>query len=387
MENPKSALILGAGAQGLACAVRLWEQGWDVTVMAEQWNNRVTSSGAGAIWEFPPWMCEPKENSARWTLDTLEPLMRLSALSDSDFLKTGARMQRSYYVYVKDEITAREKFAALLALPPHYLSILQPQWGLPPPGLLTEASDWGDGVTAYAACVSHLAPVVCMSRYMPWLTRAVSSLPHVTMCQATVKSVMDVLSRKREVGASIVVNCLGLGSREVFQDSNMLGTKGRLVYALCPGLSQRFSLAFVSIEDDPGGLTYMIPQVDGVVAMAGTAEPEATAETHAAEEEEGIVRRCTRAFACLRDKPLVVVGSWMGIRPRRKGGIRLEIERLNNDIIIHNYGHGGSGVIMSWGTATEVASLAEEVGPKALLKRRVLPPQLAALSSSRPAKL
>ncbi len=37
----------------------------------------------------------------------------------------------------------------------------------------------------------------------------------------------------------------------------------------------------------------------------------------------------------------------MGVRPFRKGGIRLELEKINNKNIIYNYGHGGAGVSLA----------------------------------------
>lgn len=38
-------------------------------------------------------------------------------------------------------------------------------------------------------------------------------------------------------------------------------------------------------------------------------------------------------------------------------GLKLESEVKNNKLIIHNYGHGGAGVTLSWGCALEVARL------------------------------
>jgi D-amino-acid oxidase len=37
--------------------------------------------------------------------------------------------------------------------------------------------------------------------------------------------------------------------------------------------------------------------------------------------------------------------------------VRLEHERLGGGHLIHNYGHGGAGVTLSWGCAAEVLSL------------------------------
>jgi D-amino-acid oxidase len=52
-----------------------------------------------------------------------------------------------------------------------------------------------------------------------------------------------------------------------------------------------------------------------------------------------------------------VVRCVAGVRPFRAGGVRLERERLGDKTIVHNYGHGGAGVTLSWGSAEEVADL------------------------------
>jgi D-amino-acid oxidase len=43
-----------------------------------------------------------------------------------------------------------------------------------------------------------------------------------------------------------------------------------------------------------------------------------------------------------------------GLRPWRKGTYRLETEPLGDKLIVHNYGHGGGGITMSWGCAAQV---------------------------------
>src|SRR6187551_3664568 len=42
------------------------------------------------------------------------------------------------------------------------------------------------------------------------------------------------------------------------------------------------------------------------------------------------------------------------IRPFRAMGCRLDAEQIGDTLVIHNYGHGGSGWSLSWGSA-EVA--------------------------------
>ena len=55
-----------------------------------------------------------------------------------------------------------------------------------------------------------------------------------------------------------------------------------------------------------------------------------------------------------------IVDQWVGLRPFRMGGVRLEYEYYKGKVhVIHNYGHGGSGVTLSWGCAKEVANIAK----------------------------
>jgi D-amino-acid oxidase len=46
-----------------------------------------------------------------------------------------------------------------------------------------------------------------------------------------------------------------------------------------------------------------------------------------------------------------VTRTTVGLRPYRAGGFVLREERRDNKTIVHNYGHGGAGMTLSWGTA------------------------------------
>jgi D-amino-acid oxidase len=52
-----------------------------------------------------------------------------------------------------------------------------------------------------------------------------------------------------------------------------------------------------------------------------------------------------------------------GLRPYRAGGPRLEVERVAGKRIVHNYGHGGAGVTLSWGSAEAALDLLAEALP------------------------
>ena len=76
----------------------------------------------------------------------------------------------------------------------------------------------------------------------------------------------------------------------------------------------------------------------------------------------------TGASASLRRRPVNLVpvdASWdrvirttVGLRPHRDSGFVVRAEQMDDKTVIHNYGHGGAGMSLSWGTgllATELA--------------------------------
>lgn len=52
-----------------------------------------------------------------------------------------------------------------------------------------------------------------------------------------------------------------------------------------------------------------------------------------------------------------IVRAVTGLRPYRAGGPRLEVERAADKRVVHNYGHGGAGVTLSWGCAEAALDL------------------------------
>ena len=59
-----------------------------------------------------------------------------------------------------------------------------------------------------------------------------------------------------------------------------------------------------------------------------------------------------------------IVKETVGLRPFRASGPRLDCEMLGSKTIVHNYGHGGSGWSLSWGTGNIAREKAEATGEK-----------------------
>ncbi|XP_067098929.1 D-aspartate oxidase isoform X2 [Osmerus mordax] len=75
-------------------------------------------------------------------------------------------------------------------------------------------------------------------------------------------------------------------------------------------------------------------------------------------DSEGILERCSRLEPSLSRAQ--VLGEWVGLRPgRRNPRLARELVLLGGRQVpvVHNYGHGGWGVALSWGTALDALGL------------------------------
>lgn len=55
-----------------------------------------------------------------------------------------------------------------------------------------------------------------------------------------------------------------------------------------------------------------------------------------------------------------VIREIVGLRPFRSEGYVVEAQRVGQKLLIHNYGHGGAGITLSWGTATQAVDLVRD---------------------------
>lgn len=148
--------------------------------------------------------------------------------------------------------------------------------------------------------------------------------------------------------APLVANCSGLGARSLVPDPTVHAVRGQHVIVDNPGLAE----FFVEAPFGPAWTAYW-PYADHVVlggiAIADDEDPEPDRAV-----AEQILRRCIEVEPRLGGAR--VRAHQVGLRPSRPS-VRLEAEELDGARCVHNYGHGGSGVTMSWGCAREAAAL------------------------------
>jgi len=61
-----------------------------------------------------------------------------------------------------------------------------------------------------------------------------------------------------------------------------------------------------------------------------------------------------------------ITGVYTCTRPFRRAGPRIELERFGHKHVVHNYGHGGSGWSLSWGSGTLAVRLAQSTGARSI---------------------
>lgn len=313
--------IVGAGVMGLSIAHELAVRGgYEVTVVAEQDALASVSSVAAAVWfpyqsgEFPSLIRLLQRARTRF-----EELAAADPSAGVD-LREGTVVERAAGAdrwWVEAIPQSRE------ALPEE----------LP---------------TGAVAGVRSVVPVISTSHYVAWLRRKCEGLG-VGFVQGTVTSI-DKLAGQND--ADVVVVAAGMGSGPLLGDDSMFPIRGQIVRLANPaGLTD-----WIVDDDFPGGLAYVVPRRTDIVC-GGIAETGSWDAGISPETEEEILRRVTSLVPELVGLP--VVSRAAGLRPARPA-ISLEHVEGYAVPVVTCYGHGGSGVSLSWGCAEAAAELVVE---------------------------
>ncbi|RAU92192.1 amino acid oxidase [Mycobacterium colombiense] len=313
-------VVVGAGVSGLTSAICLAEAGWPVRVWAAATGKQTTSAVAGAVW-LPPRPADRAAETLVWTEHSLRVFTELAGEPDS-----GVRLAPAL---AAGELTATEAMSSAAAA-------LIPDLGPADPADLPEGSGSGFRATL---------PMIDMPHYLDYLTRRLASAG----CEIEDHAVRTL--DEAADAAGIVVNCAGLAAGALAGDDTMQPLFGQHVVLSNPGLRQ----LFLEIDGGPDWTCYFPhPQrvVCGGISIPGRWDTAADADV-----TERILRRCRRVEPRLEDAEVIEVIT--GLRPDRPS-VRVAAEPLGRAWCIHNYGHGGNGVTLSWGCARDVVSLATD---------------------------
>lgn len=306
----RDAIVVGAGVIGLTSAVRLAEAGFKVRILARERTPSTTSDVAAAVWY--PFRCGPEGRTLGWSRRAYRVFRDLARDPD-----TGIVMVEG--IDIVDRGTP------------------EPWWAGAVEGVRAAASD--ELPAGHAAGHVFTSPVACMPAFMAWLEGGLKDLG-VPIETRTVTGLDALL-----LEASLVVNCTGLGARELVRDDDLHPIRGQVV-RVEPGRATRF----VQAGGDGAPLTYVIPRPDCTV-LGGTEEPGRWEREVDPATSEAILARCRAVVPALEGA--AVLSEAVGLRPGRSE-VRLETVRRPGGVIVHNYGHGGGGVTLSWGCAEEV---------------------------------
>ncbi|MFC7656171.1 FAD-dependent oxidoreductase [Pseudonocardia benzenivorans] len=190
-------------------------------------------------------------------------------------------------------------------------------------------------------------PLVDMPVHLPYLVRRAGAAG-VTFSPGRVGS---PAAATREW--PVVVNCAGLGARELAADPTVYAALGQHVVLADPGLEE----LLIELTTEPEWVS-VFPHGTRVVC-GGIRRPGVEDTTPDPTTVRRILDRCVRAVPALADAE--ILGTPVGLRPERPS-VRVEAERLGSALVVHDYGHGGNGVSLSWGCAARVRELVEGVG-------------------------
>jgi D-amino-acid oxidase len=156
----------------------------------------------------------------------------------------------------------------------------------------------------------------------------------------------------------VVVNCSGLAAHALVPDPGMRPIRGQVVHARDPGLDAWWA----DEEEIDGEMTYVLPHGRHVV-VGGTAQEGSWSTAPDPATAERILARARAMVPALAAAE--VLGHRVGLRPAR-AAVRLDVEHRNGGARVHCYGHGGSGVTLSWGCAADVLAAVARLDAKIL---------------------
>ncbi|MEH2015562.1 FAD-dependent oxidoreductase [Nostoc sp.] len=361
-DEDVNILVIGAGVSGLTTAICLREVGFRVVIVADRFAPDLTSIVAGALWEWPPAVCgshgAPRslERSKDWCMTTYNKFKKIHAEFGSE--ETGLYLKDAYF-YFKDVLENRptelRKMNELKDKVDGFERGLQ---------IVKETIDLnfkGGIKDAY----KHMAPTTNTDVYMKWLLQQVKDIGcEIIQEKITVNVVQNEQELLRRFNAKAIVNCAGLGSIATTGDTSMYPLRGALVRVKNLGgvVTDAHCISHEESSLNEQDIVYIVPRGDDLVVLGGLTQQDQW-DTDLSLEVP-IIRQmydgCLEFLQELRELPLDEKEPVRtGLRPLTEENVC--VERVLNTHVFYNYGHGGSGVTLSWGCSQEIVQLVQEM--------------------------
>lgn len=235
--------VLGAGAVGLATARLLQRRGLGVAIYARELPPDTTSNVAGALW-FPTSVYEPGRTSPEF-MDQFTQACRISHRMFQALVgeRYGVRWLENHYLYKTLRETAYPGGSDLY-----------------PGQRLNEDPSVFFGVPYTQQFFTMMIdPTVYLDALLRDFLHAGGGL--------TVTAFGD-LEAVMALPETVVMNCTGLGAKDLFDDDELTPVKGQLIMLL-----PQAEVDYTYVAPEPHNLLYMFPRANEIV-LGGTSEPD-----------------------------------------------------------------------------------------------------------------
>lgn len=258
--------VLGCGAVGLASAILMQKQGWKVIIYTEKMPKDTTSNVAGGQWT-PTSVYDPETVTPAFK-ERFHRASRLAYHYFKDLMGEhyGVRWTENFWLE-NERFGLAGFFEDLKDLYPDLRTISPEEHPFP--------RKYGYRFTT---------PQIETPQYLDALLRDFE--------KAGGRVVMKSFHEPRELGQlreAVAINCTGLGSGALFQDTEMRPIKGQLTF-----LKPQSEVDYLLISD--GGDLYMMPRADGVL-LGGSFEHNVWDLAISSEVEERVISGHADLFA------------------------------------------------------------------------------------------
>ncbi|KAK3887196.1 hypothetical protein Pcinc_008677 [Petrolisthes cinctipes] len=324
-----SVCVVGAGVIGLTTATLLQDAlpaGSSVTLVADKFTTDTTSDGAAGIYRPGKYFQGPSEQMTKQWLEVSYKHYK-KILNSEDATEAGVRAVSGYLFSNKNpEICQSPLMKDIID---EYRECTQNELDL-------HGQKYGIFCNTLVVECRRMQPFL-MDRFK-------------RNCGVVRKQHVNSLEELADEGCfDLVCNCSGLGANVLANDRNVTPIRGQVFKVRAPWIKN-----FYYYENE----TYIIPGMD-LITLGGTRQFDNDNLEVSTWDASGIWQSCVQVMPSLKDAE--VVRQWVGLRPYRPS-VRVEKELMDFGggktlKVVHNYGHGGYGVMSAPGSSMYAVSL------------------------------